>query len=285
MKAGVLLARDDIRYEEVQTPEPKAGEVLVKVKYSGICGSDVPRVNEDGAHFYPIILGHEFSGIVEAVGDGVTKVKKGQRVAGAPLVPCMKCEDCMKGDYALCKDYSCIGTRQAGSYAEYICLPEQNVVPFKDTVSFEQGALFEPAAVALHGLECLPYEGGKTVAVLGGGTIGLLVMQWANIFGSAKTVVFDIDDEKIELAKQLGAADGVNTLKEGFMEKAMELTDQKGYDYIFETAGSTVTMKMAYELAANKAGICYIGKPTRELTFTVKEWESDEETQRRYLRF
>ena len=176
MQAGVLHARDDIRYEEVQTPEPKAGEVLVKVKYSGICGSDVPRVNEDGAHFYPIILGHEFSGIVEAVGDGVTKVKKGQRVAGAPLVPCMKCEDCMKGDYALCKDYSFIGTRQAGSYAEYICLPEQNVVPFKDTVSFEQGALFEPAAVALHGLECLPYEGGKTVAVLGGGTIGLLAV-------------------------------------------------------------------------------------------------------------
>ena len=210
MKAGVLHARDDIRYEEVQTPEPKAGEVLVKVKYSGICGSDVPRVIEDGAHFYPIVLGHEFSGIVAAVGDGVTKVKKGQRVAGAPLVPCMNCEDCMKGDYALCKDYSFIGTRQAGSFAEYICLPEQNVVSFTDTVSFEQGALFEPAAVALHGLECLPYKGGKTVAILGGGTIGLLVMQWANIFGAAKTVVFDIDDDRIELAKQMGAADGVS---------------------------------------------------------------------------
>ena len=102
MKAGVLHAREDIRYEEVETPVPKAGEVLVKVKYSGICGSDVPRVNGDGAHFYPIILGHEFSGVVEEVGEGVTKVKKGQRVAGAPLVPCMKCEDCMKGDYALC---------------------------------------------------------------------------------------------------------------------------------------------------------------------------------------
>ena len=106
MKAGVLHAREDIRYEEVETPVPKAGEVLVKVKYSGICGSDVPRVNGDGAHFYPIILGHEFSGVVEEVGEGVTKVKKGQRVAGAPLVPCMKCEDCMKGDYALCEQDS-----------------------------------------------------------------------------------------------------------------------------------------------------------------------------------
>lgn len=77
MKAGVLYSREDIRYEEVETPVPKAGEVLVKVKYSGICGSDVPRVNGDGAHFYPIILGHEFSGVVEEVGEGVTKVKKG----------------------------------------------------------------------------------------------------------------------------------------------------------------------------------------------------------------
>lgn len=274
MKAGVLHAREDIRYEEVETPVPKAGEVLVKVKYSGICGSDVPRVNGDGAHCYPIILGHEFSGVVEEVGEGVTKVKKGQRVAGAPLVPCMKCEDCMKGDYALCKHYSFIGTRQPGSFAEYICVPEQNAVPFDDSVSFEQGALFEPAAVALHGLECLPYEGGKTVAILGGGTIGLLVMQWANIYGAAKTVVFDIDDDRIKLAKEMGAYDGVNTLEEGFMEKAMAMTDGKGFDYIYETAGSTITMKMAYELAANKAGICYIGKPTKELTFTVEEWEN-----------
>lgn len=274
MKAGILYGKEDIRCAEVKTPEPKAGEVLVKVKYSGICGSDVPRVNGDGAHFYPIILGHEFSGIVEKLGDGVTKVKKGQRVAGAPLVPCMECEDCKKGDFALCKNYSFVGTRQAGSFAEYICLPEQNVVPFKDSVSFEQGALFEPAAVALHGLESLPYKGGKTVAVLGGGTIGLLVMQWANIFGAAKTVVFDIDDDRIELAKEMGAADGVNTLKEGFMEKAMELTGGKGYDYIYETAGSTLTMKIAFELAANKGGICYIGKPTKELTFSVAEWEN-----------
>ena len=91
---------------------------------------------------------------------------------------------------------------------------------------------------------------------------------------SAKTVVFDIDDDRIKLAKEMGAYDGVNTLEEGFMEKAMAMTDGKGFDYIYETAGSTITMKMAYELAANKAGICYIGKPTKELTFTVEEWEN-----------
>ncbi|MDY5497222.1 MAG: galactitol-1-phosphate 5-dehydrogenase [Anaerobutyricum sp.] len=273
MKAGVLHGKEDLRFEEIATPEPKKGEVLVKVKYSGICGSDVPRVNGDGAHFYPIVLGHEFSGEVEKIGEGVTKVKPGQRVAGAPLVPCMTCDDCLKGDYSLCKQYSFVGTRQAGSFAEYICLPERNVVPFDNSVSFEQGALFEPAAVALHGLERLPYQGGKTVAILGGGTIGLLVMQWAKIYGAAKTIVFDIDDDRIELAKSMGATDGVNTLKENFMEKAMELTDGKGYDYIYETAGNTITMKMAFELAANKAGICLIGKPNKEISFSVDEFE------------
>ena len=111
----------------------------------------------------------------------------------------------MKGDYALCKHYSFIGTRQPGSFAEYICVPEQNAVPFDDSVSFEQGALFEPAAVALHGLECLPYEGGKTVAILGGGTIGLLVMQWANI---------------LELLRQLYLT---STMTESNLQKKWEL--------------------------------------------------------------
>lgn len=274
MKAGVLYAREDLRYEDMETPKPKAGEVLVKVKYTGICGSDIPRVNGDACHFFPNVLGHEFSGIIEELGEGVTRVKKGQRVAGVPLVPCMKCEDCMKGNYSLCKHYSFIGSRQFGSFAEYVAVPERNVVPFSENVSFENGALFEPATVALHGLERVPYEGGKTVAILGGGTIGLFVMQWAKIYGAAKTVVFDIQDERLELAKSLGASEGVNTLKDDYMDTAMEIVGKKGYDYVFETAGNTITMKMAYELAANKANICFVGTPTREISFTVEEWEN-----------
>lgn len=274
MKAGVVHAKNDIRYEEIDKPEVKAGTVLVKVKFTGICGSDVPRVNGDACHFFPNVLGHEFSGIVEEVGKGVTSVQPGDKVAGVPLVPCMKCEDCQKGNYSLCKHYSFIGSRQFGSFAEYVCVPELNVVKFDDRISFEKAALFEPATVALHGLERTGYQGGHTVAILGGGTIGLLTMQWAKIFGASKIVVFDIVDEKLELAKRLGADEGVNTLEENFMEKAMALTDGKGYDYVYETAGNTITMKMAFQLAANKAGICFIGTPTREMTFSVSEWEN-----------
>ena len=246
----------------------------MKIKYTGICGSDIPRVNQGTAHYTPIVLGHEFSGTVAEVGEGVTSVKAGDRVAGIPLVPCMKCEDCQKGNYSLCKHYDFIGSHSFGSYAEYVAVPEKNVVKFSDDVSFEQGAFFEPATVALHGLERTGYQGGKTVAILGGGTIGLLTMQWAKIFGAKKIVVFDIAEERLELAKRLGADAGINTLLENFMADAKALSDGKGYDYVFETAGNTITMKMAYELAANKAEICFIGTPTKELSFTVKEWEN-----------
>ncbi len=274
MKAGVLHAREDLRYEDIEKPVPKKGQVLIKVKYTGICGSDIPRVNGDACHFFPNVLGHEFSGTVAELGEGVTSLKEGDRVAGVPLVPCMECEDCQKGNYSLCKHYSFIGSREFGSFAEYVVVPEKNAVKFDDEVSFEQGAFFEPATVALHGLQRVPFEGGKTVAILGGGTIGMFVMQWANIFGAAKTVVFDIADERLELGKRLGATDGINTLQDDFMDQAMAMTNGRGFDYVFETAGNTITMKMAFELAANKANVCFVGTPTKDLTFTVKEWEN-----------
>lgn len=273
MKAGVVHAKEDIQYEEIEKPVAKAGQVLVKVKYTGICGSDIPRVNGDACHYYPNVLGHEFSGVVAEVGEGVTELAVGDRVAGIPLIPCMKCEDCLKGDYSLCKHYSFIGSREFGSFSEYVVVPEKNIVKFADEVSFEQGAFFEPATVALHGLERVDYQGGKNVAILGGGTVGMFVMQWAKIFGARQVVVFDVVDERLELGMRLGATAGINTLQEDFMKQAMEITDGKGFDYIYETAGNTVTIKMAFELVANKAQVCCVGTPTKELCFTVDEWE------------
>lgn len=102
----------------------------------------------------------------------------------------------------------------------------------------------------------------------------MFVMQWAKIFGAAQAVVFDIAPERLELGKRLGADQGINTLEEDFLERAMTLTDGRGFDYVFETAGNTITMKMAFELAANKAHVCFVGTPTKELNFSVKEWEN-----------
>jgi len=274
MKAGVVHAREDLRYEEIERPVPKAGQVLIKVKYTGICGSDIPRVNGDACHYFPNVLGHEFSGTVEEVGEGVKSLMPGDRVAGVPLIPCLKCEDCQKGNYSLCKHYSFIGSREYGSFAEYVVVPEKNAVKFEKEVSFEQGAFFEPATVALHGLQRVDYKGGKTVAILGGGTIGLFVMQWAKIFGAKKVVVFDIVPDRLELAMRLGATNIINTLEADYLQKAEEVTEGKGFDYVYETAGNTITMKMAFSLAGNKANVCFVGTPTRELNFSVEEWEN-----------
>lgn len=273
MKAAVLYANEDIRYEEIPTPELKADQVLVKVKAVGICGSDVPRVLQNGAHYYPIVLGHEFSGEIVALGDGVTAdLKVGDRVAGVPLVPCFQCEDCKNGNFSLCKHYTFIGSRVQGAFAEYVAMPQQNVVKFDSSVPFETAAFFEPSTVALHGLEVAGYAPGGHVAVLGGGTIGMFTFQWAKLLGAASVTVFDISPERLALAKELGADYVVNTLEENF-EEELKKTFPRGFDYVFETAGQAVTEKLAFRLCGNRKKICLIGTPTRELVFTPAEFE------------
>lgn len=273
MKAAVLYGNEDIRYSEVAEPEVRSGTVKVRVRAVGICGSDIPRVLQNGAHYYPIILGHEFSGEVVEIGAGVTEIKVGDRVSGAPLLPCMKCADCQRGNYSLCKHYGFIGSHDAGAFAEYVVLPEANAVPFASSVPFEVGAMFEPATVALHGIFCNEYGGGGNVAILGGGTIGLFTAQWARIFGAKRVAVFDIVPERLQLAKRLGADVGIDTGSPDFMKEAMALTGGRGFDYVFETAGNPVTIQMGFELAANKARYCCIGTPHRDMTFTPKMWE------------
>lgn len=273
MKAAVLYGNENIRYTDWETPVCGDNDVKVRVRAAGICGSDVPRVLHNGAHFYPIVLGHEFSGDVVETGRNVKSIKVGDTVSGAPLLPCMECENCKKGDFALCRHYSFIGSRQQGSFADYVVLPEKNAIKYDPSVPYVQAAMFEPSAVAAHGVLHMGPCGG-TYAVLGLGTIGIFTMQWARILGADKVVAFDIDDSRLALARRMGADDTVNTLKEGFMEKAMELTRGRGYDAVLESAGSPVTMKMAFALAANKAKLCFIGTPHRDMTFTPAEWEN-----------
>lgn len=273
MKAAVVCANEDVRYMDYEEPFPGPGEVKVKVKCSGICGSDIPRVLHNGVHFYPIVLGHEFSGDVVEVGEGVTKVKVGDHVSGAPLKPCMKCDDCQKGNFSLCKHYSFIGSREQGSNADYVVIPEQNAVKYDPSIPYEQAAMFEPSTVALHGILQNDYRGGEYVAVLGCGTIGVFTMQWAKIFGSRKIVVFDINESRLALAKRMGADEVINTSEEGFMEKAIAVTGGKGYGYVFETAGQVPTIRTAFEIAANKADVCCIGTPHENVIFTPQLWE------------
>ncbi|MBQ8357710.1 MAG: galactitol-1-phosphate 5-dehydrogenase [Clostridia bacterium] len=273
MKAAVLHANEDLRYEDYPMPALLPGTVRVHVRAVGICGSDIPRVLSHGAHFYPVVLGHEFSGTIDAVGEGVTGLAIGDTVSAAPLVPCMECRDCRTGNYALCRHYSFIGSRQQGAFADYVVIPAVSAIKYDPSVSFVQAALFEPSTVAVHGLLKSDYRGGECVAILGGGTVGMFTMQWAKIFGAERVVVFDIVPERLELAKRLGADGVINTREEDVAARVAELTDGRGFGRVFETAGSPVTLKMAFEVAANSAIVCFIGTPTKNVEFTPREWE------------
>ena len=274
MKAAVLFAKGDIRYADYEMPEIKPGYVKVKVKVCGICGSDVPRVLGNESHYFPNVLGHEFSGDVVEVGEGVERVKLGDRVSAAPLKPCMKCADCQRGNYSLCRNYSFIGSREQGAFAEYVVIPEINAVVFDKSISYEQGALFEPSTVGLHGVLLNGFSGGCDVAILGCGNIGLFTAQWARILGAKTVAVFDIDDDRLALAKKMGADYALNTLSDDFDEKVKAVIGKKGFEYVFETAGAAPTMRLAFELAGNKANVCFIGTPHADLTFSPKQWEN-----------
>ncbi len=273
MKAGVLFANEDIRYTDFEEPQVKEYSVKIRVRATGICGSDVPRVLDNGAHFYPVVLGHEFSGDVAEIGSKVTSVKVGDTVTAAPLVPCMKCDDCLQGNYALCKNYSFIGSREQGSFADYVVCPEINVVKYDKSIPYEQAAMFEPSTVALHGLYCNNFSGGEDVAIIGCGTIGIFMLQWAKIMGAKNIVAFDTQESRLELAKEMGATHVINSALPDYLDKANELTNGKGFRYVFEMVGHPVTILMSFKLASNHANVCLVGTPHADVKFTYKEWE------------
>ena len=273
MKAAVLHASQDLRYEDYPEPEMKPGHVKIHIRACGICGSDIPRVLGNGAHFFPIVLGHEFSGEVAEIADDVTGFEVGDRVVCASLIPCYKCPDCQKGNYSLCKHYTFIGSRIQGGFADYVVVPANNVVKFSPEYSFEEAALIEPASVALHGLLCNDYRGGGTVAVVGAGTIGLFTAQWAEIMGASKVVFFDVDDDRLALAKEITGFDGVNTRTTTIEDAVKQFTDGVGFDYSFCVSGAPASYLTTMEVTANKAHVCFIGTPTGDVSFTVKQWE------------
>lgn len=274
MKAAVLYGARDLRYTDFETPKIDEHEILVRVKATGICGSDLPRVLGNGAHFYPIILGHEFSGEVVEVGSTVTNIKAGERIVGAPLLPCLKCADCQKGWYSQCKNYSFVGSRVFGSWAEYVKIPAINGVKLPDGVSFEQGALFEPATVALHGLFVMGFRGGSDVAIVGCGTIGMLALQFAKILGARRIIALDLDSRKLALAKKYGASECINTGEINFKERIQELTAGRGFEMVVECAGVEFTEKLSLELAGNKGHVMFIGTPAKPVTLAPKEFEN-----------
>jgi L-iditol 2-dehydrogenase len=179
MRAWVLHGINDLRFENVPKPVPNDNEVLVKVHCVGICSSDISRVYLTGAYHYPIILGHEFCGTTE----------NGRRVGVFPLLPCHACESCKTGHYETCSNYGYIGSRRDGAFAEYVAVPDRNLIALPGDLSFEQAVLLEPAAVALHAVKQLDLSKVQSAVVVGDGAIGKLAAKWLSIYGVAVCVL------------------------------------------------------------------------------------------------
>ncbi|GCF92446.1 galactitol-1-phosphate 5-dehydrogenase [Enterococcus florum] len=273
MEASVLVEPGVLEVKKVAVPEIGEQEVLIKVAYAGICGSDVPRANlENGARMYPIILGHEFSGTVDQVGSNVTKLKVGDKVAVAPLIPDPNSEYTKEGYYGLSDNYNIIGTGSNGAFSEYVKVPEDHAVVMPEELDLLSAAGVEPATISWHALRRAQIEVGDTVAVLGCGPIGQFAIQIAKIFGAKTVVAVDIFDDKLQLAKELGADVAINS-KEVDLEQAIRELTGLGVDVVIETAGSKITQKQSLLITRKHGRIVFVGISHQDLPLSEKEAE------------
>ncbi|MGG5329655.1 galactitol-1-phosphate 5-dehydrogenase [Enterococcus sp. AZ163] len=273
MEASVLVAPGILEYKKVGVPAISENEVLIKVAYAGICGSDVPRANlENGARIYPIILGHEFSGTVDKVGSNVTKIKIGDKVAVAPLIPDPNSEYTKEGNYGLSDNYNIIGTGSNGAFSEYVAVPEDHAVVMPEELDLLSAAGVEPATISWHALRRAQIEVGDIVAVLGCGPIGQFAIQIAKIFGAKTVIAVDIFDDKLTLAKELGADITINSKSIDLEQVIKELTGL-GVDVVIETAGSKFTQKQSLLITRKHGRIVFVGISHQDLPLSEVEAE------------
>ena len=266
MKGAVLHAPADLRYEEVPIPSVGPTEVLLRVMAAGNCGSDLKRIMVEGTHVFPCIPGHEFSGEVVEVGSDSIPYKPGDRVTAAPLLPCFRCEWCLQGQYNLCDDYDYVGSRSDGAFADFVKVPAFNLVRLPDSVTYEAAAMTDPAGVALHALRRGCGTGpGEIVVILGAGPIGMFACQWARIMGAGHVIATDLIDEKLDIARDLGARTCINSRREDVVARIMAETGGKGADLLIETAGSVDTHRQALLGARKRGRIVHIGRAYRDV--------------------
>lgn len=273
MKAAVLYDNKLIKSEEIEERKVGHKDVRVKVMAAGICGSDTHKMQTQWKYPLPAVMGHEFAGIVTEVGSEVTRVAVGERVAGVPFMPCNKCEYCKKGDFSLCENYTMIGAHFFGGFAENVVLPSSNVLPIGD-LSFEEGAMLEPLAVAMHGVHGIQPEIGDNVVVFGIGTIGLLVVQALQLAGVKDVIAVDISPNKLAEAKAYGVRYTINSLEEDFEEKIKEYTNDLGADIALECAGSKITQEQCLRVIRKHGKIGYLGIAYSDVLLPEKSFEN-----------
>ncbi len=268
MQAAVIPEPGRIEVREVADPVPGPGEALVEVTACGICGTD-QHILEGTYHAdYPTIPGHELSGVVRAVGEGVTCVEPGLRVAVNPNIPCRACRPCRRGLPHLCRNAQAVGVTRPGGFAELCALPAELCVPLPDALPLRAAAIMEPLSCCLHGLEVLGPEGGDRVAIVGGGTIGLLMTQLVRLRGAGRVVVSEPDAGKRALAERLGADATVDPASGDARASIIEALDGPA-DLAIEAVGRGETAALTVDLAGPGGRALLFGVCAEEIVVPI----------------
>lgn len=245
MKQAIMTAPGQIEIRQVPAPTPGPGEVRLAIQRIGVCGSDV-HVNH-GRHpytGYPVVQGHEFSAVVEALGQGVTTFSPGMKVTSMPQIVCGECGPCRRGDYHICDKLKVQGFQAPGCAQELWVTAADKLVPLPDFFTFEQGALVEPVSVAVHAVSRAGKISGRNVAVLGAGPIGNLVAQVARCEG-ANVLITDLSDHRLEIASQCGLAATSNARQETLAQASERIFGADGFSVAFECVGVEPTVTAA----------------------------------------
>ena len=269
-KAWVLESVGNINYKDVEVPQPAEGEALIRVKAAGICGSDVPRTYQNGAHKMPLIIGHEFSGEVENVGEGVSSELKGRRVAVFPKIACKKCKHCISGHQERCENYDYVGSRRDGAFAEYVTAPAENLLELTEGVSFEEAAMMEPMAVAAHAVRMVTEKSSadaktKTIAVCGLGTIGLLLIMFLQEAGYKNIYAIGNKESQKKRITELGIAE--EYFCDSKKEDAITWLNEKtgGVNLYFECVGKNEAINAGIESLAPAGDLILVGNPYSDM--------------------
>ncbi len=269
MKAMRLHKVNQFTLDEVPRPVPRNDEILLKVEACGICGSDVPRVYELGTKVYPVTLGHEFAGVVCEVGRAENNSLIGKKAAIFPIIPCRNCENCQTGNYAQCNHYQYLGSRNDGGFAEYCLIPSKwhLVLSNNPDVSVEALALVEPATVAQHAIRKGGLSAGENLVIIGAGPIGIIAARWAKIFGASQVILLEIDDVKIDFAKQCNL--DVRDIKD---EKCVNnIVKEAGrIDVVIEGTGTSSGLNTAIQLCRTFGRVVMMGNPHQDTTIALQ---------------
>ncbi|MEG1790796.1 MAG: galactitol-1-phosphate 5-dehydrogenase [Clostridia bacterium] len=257
MKAQTLFGVGDLRWGDVDLPRLKEGEVLVKVVAVGICSSDIPRAFVKGTYHFPTIMGHEFSGQIVDVADEDDKNLINNRVGVFPLIPCKQCEMCKIGKYEMCEKYNYLGSRCNGAFAQYIAVPKWNTICLPPQVTFEQAALLEPSAVAMHALQACAFQQDDRIGVFGSGAIAFLLVMLAQALDIENVWLIARNDEKRELAEKCGIKHYINSSKEN--------CSLLNFNKVIEAVGNSSVLDECLNTVKPQGTVVLMGNPDKDM--------------------